>query len=223
MSKSAPRLSVIVMAKAPVPGRVKTRLLTRLDPTQAAKVHRVMLDCVIARVDRLLPGNKVLAIDGQGRSDEWTPLRGWGVVQQGDGDLGERMLRVWRGLGAGPAVFVGADSPDVPETILWSVEPHLLETGAVIGPSDDGGYWTIGAAECRPALFRGIDWGSQRVYHQTLEAARRADFPVAELPPWTDVDTPDDLDALVQRLHDATDPDLIRLREQLMSITDAAQ
>lgn len=225
MSKPPSHTTVILMAKAPIPGRVKTRLIDALGAHRAADVHAAMTRCTLSRLDRFFPGQNVLALDGEAPEDGPRALRlppACRVMPQGDGDLGRRIEHVWQQIGSGPAVFFGGDSPDVPDDLLRTIGPKLAETGAIVGPCDDGGYWTIGAVQCRPALLRGIDWGSDRVYHQTLEAARRADIPIAQLPRWTDVDTPDDLDALTRRLQTATDRDLIQLREHLTSIHDAA-
>ncbi|MEM9884141.1 MAG: DUF2064 domain-containing protein [Planctomycetota bacterium] len=218
-------LTAVVMAKAAVPGRVKTRL-TRgdgaLSADQAAGVHAAMLDTVLRRIgawadrrvlamDHPAPGNiPAAARDGQ---------KVWRVTEQGDGDLGERLERVWRDIPGG-VVFFGVDSPDVPASSWSALEESLRTHDAAVGPVGDGGYWTLAARSRRVELVRGIDWGGAGVYDQTRRAAEAAGVTLAELPPWHDVDDPADLAALRRRLIDAEEPALIDLARRLDTILD---
>lgn len=209
------------MAKPAVPGRVKTRLMTELSAEQAAAVHVAMSECVLDRLREHVPGDHVIAMAG-----DWGPginrlgqaSDAWRTIDQGTGDLGQRLDHVWRTLGGGPVVFFGVDSPDVPSDVLVSIPASIEEADAAVGPVDDGGYWALAARAYAPALLRGIDWGGSSVYHQTRQAARSAGLALAELPRWHDVDEPADLRALLTRLADAAEPDLRRLRDQLESI-----
>lgn len=215
---------VVVMAKQPIPGQVKTRLLGRLTPGQAAAIHRAMLDCVLERAAAHLPGIHVLATPPPSPAPSASPdaLDGsrWRWIDQGTGDLGARMDHVWRALGAGPIVFLGVDSPDVPAQALRAIPAALRDTDAAIGPVCDGGYWTLAANRYLPQLLTGIDWGTANVYHQTVAAAAGR-LSVTTLPVWHDVDEPDDLDALRHRLQRASaplEPALIRLRDRLRQV-----
>ena len=224
-------ITIVVMAKRPVPNHVKTRLIGTASPQQAALIHAAMLECVLARAQNQMgdPGQLrlVLALDRKSdpaRPSEVSirPLRvpdGWQVMDQGDGDLGERMLHVWRLIGGGQVVFLGVDSPDVPAEILRSVVPSLKGSEAAIGHVEDGGYWTLAARWHRPQLLTGIDWQSNTVYHQTCNAARQAQIEFVDLDPWYDVDTGVDLLALQHRLDKTADPTqdpaLARLRVSL--------
>ena len=132
-------LSVLVMAKAAVPGRVKTRL-TRgpgaLSPDAAAAVHAAMLDTVLARLRPLVVGGgaAVLALDDPALAPEAAAEHGWTVVPQGTGDLGQRIARAWRHV-PGPAAVFGVDSPDVPAAVLQMIHrglsPHHPPLGGV--------------------------------------------------------------------------------------------
>jgi hypothetical protein len=112
-------------------------------------------------------------------------------------------------------VFLGVDCPDVPADALLAAAAALDEADAAAGPTADGGYWTLAARRCEPALLTGIDWGTPLVYDQTRAAAERAGLTFRELPRWFDVDEPADLLALFDRLRDADEPALLRLRQRL--------
>lgn len=226
--QSTPRTPcAVVMAKRPRPGRVKTRLIGGLSGYQAACVHAAMLQCVLDRLASHLPGRLVLALDDgpdQPLTHEDPGLSilvpdGFELIDQGAGDLGERLRHTWQALGGGPAVFFGVDSPDAPKHALTGLYDALKHADAAVGPVEDGGYWCLAARRYAPALITGIDWGTAAVYHQTRQAARRAGLTFHDLPPWHDVDNHGDLDALQQRLRQSDEPALISLRDRLDRIT----
>ncbi len=225
---------VVVMAKRPVPGRVKTRLTPDFSPLQAACVHAAMLECVLHRLLTHLPGRHVLAMDGGITSDNPPPQTtdpglvfqippGFEVIDQGQGDLGDRLSHVWNAPDPGPArgqtAFFGVDSPDIPTQALKNLWPTLEPADAAIGPVDDGGYWCLAAKRPAPPLLSGIDWGTEAVYHQTHKAAQHAGLKLLDLTPWHDVDTPTDLLDLQHRLRHTNEPALIRLSKRLDRIT----
>ncbi len=118
-------------------------------------------------------------------------------VDQGDGNLGQRLDRVWRTLaGAGPVAFFGIDCPDVPDETIDEIGAALQEHDVAIGPTRDGGYWTLAARAYRPELLRRIDWGTASVYDQTVQRASEASLSVQRLSLWQDVDDPEDVRAL---------------------------
>ncbi|MFW6060888.1 MAG: TIGR04282 family arsenosugar biosynthesis glycosyltransferase [Phycisphaeraceae bacterium] len=212
------------MAKRPVPGRVKTRLQPRCSPRQAAEVHAAMLRYVLARVAaHVAAGAWVLALDGNGADESAVTVdvpAGWRTVDQGAGDLGERLDHVWQAVGQAAVVFFGVDCPDVPAAALRAIGPALASHDAAVGPVEDGGYWTLAAGRYLPPLLEGIDWGSPSVYDQTVAAASRAGLHLSALPRWYDVDAPPDLAALQRRLTAAREPALVQLRHDLEHILD---
>jgi hypothetical protein len=155
------------------------------------------------------------------------------IVDQGPGDLGDRLDRIWRIIAPSqPVAFFGCDSPDVPREAIEAIAPALEDHDVAIGPSADGGYWTLAAARYHPALLRGIDWGTENVYHATLSRAEEAGLSVHRLPMWADVDRIDDLRDLQARLDDVmrdasrgilVDPALLRLGEHLRQLVRPAQ
>ncbi len=225
---------VVVMAKPVVAGRVKTRLIGKLRPHAAARVHAAMLECVLERAGLHVANgrrlNYFLALDhsilpsrgaaAEQRTGIHVPT-GWRVIDQGAGDLGQRLRHVWRAVGGHTVVFFGGDSPDVPAEVLGSILPALERTDVALGPVDDGGYWTLAAREFEPRLLTGIDWGTPSVYHQTLVAAREAGLSMGGLARWYDVDQPADLTALRQRIDRTPDPALVRLRLKLDRVLTA--
>ena len=222
-------LSVVVMAKAARPGRVKTRLIRDgLSPEAACGVHEAMLRCVLARVATLLPYASLwLAMDEPHEQETARLFAGdsaheaWNIIEQGIGDLGKRLERVWLGVeratGSGCVCFLGVDSPDVPYASFDEILQQLRQHDACVGPVADGGYWTLAAARRLPELVRGIDWGTGDVLAQTHQAAQRAGLGLVDLPAWHDVDDAADLHALRERLRLGKNltPPLLQLRDDL--------
>jgi rSAM/selenodomain-associated transferase 1 len=227
--------TIVLMAKPPVPGKVKTRLIGNLNAQQAAQIHGAMLECTLERLRAIYgdPGHRrlvlCLASDVEPDGDRWASqrpesARPWRIFDQGPGDLGQRMARVWRAFGDGPVVFLGCDSPDVPREALEAILTMLNCFDLVLGPAPDGGFWSLAARNLATGILEGIDWGSAKVYHQTCRAAERNGLTVGNVQDWPDVDTTADLKALLERLEVSnlrTEPDLERLRLQVQRAADA--
>ena len=199
-------VTAVLMAKDPRPGGAKTRLTAGgWTAGQASEVAEVMLRCIAHRLREAARG-LVLAVtpDGAGRAlAERLGLDAIDVIDQGSGDLGRRLDRVWQVVGTeGPIAFFGGDSPDVPASLLSAIPTTLAGCDVAIGPTGDGGYWTLAANTHNPAVFEGIDWGTAHVYDQTRRQATVAGLVIRALPPWHDVDRPADLDALRVRLRE---------------------
>lgn len=194
-----PAARLLVFAKAPTPGQVKTRLAGRLGFSGAAKLYQQLLRRTLrlARAARLCPVELWCAPDAHHgffvacRREYGVRLR-----RQGAGDLGQRMERaLHRTLAAGhPAVLIGGDCVSLSAADLRAAL-DLLDLGqpAVLGPAMDGGYVLIGLNRPCPGLFQGIAWGTASVLAATRRRLRRTHRAWAELPPGWDVDTPDDL------------------------------
>jgi uncharacterized protein len=122
------------------------------------------------------------------------------VLPQGDGDLGDRLLHTFAELrrhGQRRVVIFGCDSPTLPPERLWQAHQALAAGhDAVLGPAEDGGFYLIGTARELTAPFTGVAWGTGEVLRQTREGLRRCGATVALLPPWYDVDRPEDVDRL---------------------------
>jgi hypothetical protein len=174
----------------------------------AAAVALAMLRCMARRL--VGQGRTVIAVTPDGGGEALAKLLGGDVdctyIDQGPGDLGQRLDRVWRRVGrACPVAFFGADTPDVPQPALAAIDAALQDHDVALGPTSDGGYWTLAANRYQPALLQDIDWGKQSVYDQTLLNAHQAGLKVFSLPLWRDVDHPSDLTDLRRRLAEVED------------------
>lgn len=197
-----PEGGLLVFAKAPVPGRVKTRLAGKLGQRGAARLYQAMVGktLITARQANLCPIQLWCAPDTRHgffaacRRDHGVELQ----VQQGD-DLGRRMDRALRhALAECPyAVLIGGDCLSLQTDDLRSAFAALAAgQDAVLGPAEDGGYVLIGLRRPQPALFRNIQWGGSGVLAATRRRLRRTGLSWIELPPRWDIDRPVDLQRL---------------------------
>lgn len=189
---------LMIFARLPQPGKVKTRLSPPLSLKECAALYGCMLEDLLERLS--LPNiRRILFYDDEAGVREWFEERwpGLELHPQRGGDLGVRMESAFGelfGEGCGSVVIVGSDSPDLPLSFIEEAF-RLLEEGAdaVFGPSDDGGYYLLGLREQRRELFSGIPWSSPETLVRSLERGREAGLDMRLLPEWYDVDTPDDL------------------------------
>jgi rSAM/selenodomain-associated transferase 1 len=145
--------TLLVIAKEPVPGRVKTRLTPPYTPGQAALIAESALADTLDAVARTPAVRRVLVLDG--RPGDWLPPGFEVIGQRGDG-LDERLANAFADAGGGPTVLIGMDTPQVTPAMLTAAEEHLEDHDAVFGPAADGGFWLLGLREPDPALLRGV-------------------------------------------------------------------
>jgi glycosyltransferase A (GT-A) superfamily protein (DUF2064 family) len=147
-------VDLLVLAKEPVAGRVKTRLCPPCTPAIAAALAGAALGDTLAAACASGADRVVLALDG--RPGEWCPP-GVVVVDQGSGSLARRLTTAWRHT-AGPALLVGMDTPQLTAADLDAALGALVAPGldAVLGPAADGGWWTVGLRRPHPAAFLGV-------------------------------------------------------------------
>ncbi len=189
-----------LMAKQPVPGRVKQRLATVTSPEWAAQVYEAIL---LDQLDRLqtLAVRRVLVYDPPEARDYFAQIAGdrYQLTPQAGSDLGARMRAFFEAefaAGMRAAVLIGTDSPTLPEAFAAQAFAELARADAVLGPATDGGYYLMGLARLIPQLFEKIDWGTNQVLEQTMAQLQAAKPRLALLPPWYDVDTIDDWQCL---------------------------
>ena len=199
-----PAATLLVFAKAPRPGTVKTRLARELGHEAAAAVYRRMGRLV---VDRVAPAPATLTVcydpgGAEAEIREWlgpAPRRYW---HQGGGDLGARMSRMFgRGFErSSRVVVIGTDTPAVTaRTIVRAIEA-LDSADIVLGPARDGGYYLMALAERHPCLFTGMPWSTESVLAATVARSRELGLRLTCLEVESDVDTISDLTPEVRRL-----------------------
>jgi rSAM/selenodomain-associated transferase 1 len=178
---------IVVLAKAPVPGRVKTRLCPPCTPGQAAAVAAAALADTLDTAAASRAGRRILAVDGA-----YDPPPGWTVLPQRGGSLGDRLAGVFADAHRpGTAtLLIGMDTPQLAVGDLDEAFRRLARTGAVLGPAVDGGWWALGLADSRHAsVLAGIATSTERTGADTRAALRRRGLRVASLRTLSDVDT----------------------------------
>jgi rSAM/selenodomain-associated transferase 1 len=178
--------SLVVIAKAPVPGRVKTRLCPPCTPAEAAALAAAALADTLAAVVRAeRAARRVLVLDGA--PGPWLP-RGFEILpQHGDG-LAGRLAAAFADVG-GPAFLIGMDTPQVTPPLLDAGLAALDRADAVLGAALDGGYWGIGLRRPDPRAFRDVPMSvSSTAAVQRMRLAGLG-LRTAALPPLRDVDT----------------------------------
>lgn len=189
---------VIVMAKAPVAGYAKTRLIPALGAEGAAQLAQRLLRHAIAQAVAADIGPVELCCAPDAQDAVFAELAGEAHVslsEQGDGDLGARMSRALeRALATHErALLIGTDAPALDAAYLHAARDRLADHDAVLGPAFDGGYTLIGLRRFEPSLFEAMPWSTPQVLAITRERLRAAGLRHAELPPLHDIDEPADL------------------------------
>ncbi len=187
---------LVIMAKQPLIGRVKTRLARDIGHVEALRFYREAGGSLIRRVGRDPRWQTVIAV----APDRAVHERGiWPEdiprVGQGEGDLGHRMGRLFRDLPPGPVVIIGADIPAIGKAQVAAAFAALGTSDTVIGPAEDGGYWLIGMKR-RPRvreIFEGVRWSSENAMEDTLKNILRRNMSVRVLERLSDIDTGADL------------------------------
>lgn len=189
---------VIVFAKAPVPGTVKTRLVPALGAEAAAALAQRMLHHTLAQAVAagLGPVELCAAPDATHPAlRDAAAAFGVALAAQGDGDLGARMQRALArhlAMHAG-ALLIGTDAPALDAGVLRDAARALATHDAVFVPALDGGYALVGLRRADARCFDGMRWSHARVMADTRDRLRAAGLRWAELPPLADIDEPADL------------------------------
>ncbi len=191
MSRAAASV-VLVLAKAPVAGRVKTRLCPPLSPVEAALVAESALADTLDAVSRCVADRFVVALDGV--PGPWLPP-GFEVVAQRGGGLDERLAAAWVDVG-GPGVQVGMDTPQLRPDHLDDALTSLDRHDAALGAATDGGWWAIALRRPAPACFLGIAMSTAHTGRAQRRRLLDLGLTVADLPELRDVDTAEDLAAV---------------------------
>ncbi|HZA84937.1 MAG TPA: TIGR04282 family arsenosugar biosynthesis glycosyltransferase [Actinomycetes bacterium] len=192
------RDALAVIAKEPVAGLAKTRLVPALGKVGAARAASAMLADTLAavRASGVEPWWCFTPVEARERLGRLAP--GFGLLAQAPGDLGDRLAACLADLlaaGADRVAIVGADTPQVPPASYRRAFVMLDQADVVLGPALDGGYYLVAAKAARPELFVGVPMGTEVVLAETLIRAARGGLVVELLPPLRDLDRVEDLAA----------------------------
>lgn len=201
--------AVLLFAKWPEPGRVKTRLAADIGDEAALGFYR----CFVEDIVRGLTQHGIPIVCCYHPSDTGPAFREWlgadlNYVPQQGLDIGQRLHHAFHTVfqqGKTKMVALGSDSPDLPMAYVLQAFKALEEKDVVIGPCADGGYYLVGFSHSGylPAAFTGIAWSSDRVFAQTKAVLLQHQRRIHILPAWFDVDTRADLEDLIQRNRDS--------------------
>lgn len=180
---------VVLFTRYPEPGHAKTRLIPALGAERAAQLHRALTERTVQTVrssglmlELRTTGAPIAAFE------EW--LVSESIVDQGEGNLGERLARAGPPY---PTIFIGSDAPDLTPALLRQAADALDGASAVIGPAEDGGYWLLGLSHAVDCMFEGVSWGTSIVFRQTIDRLTAAGIDPVLLPELADCDRPEDL------------------------------
>ncbi len=198
--------ALIVFARRPEPGAVKTRLTATLTPEEAARLYEAFLRDALNQYQALDVDARLYFSPPAGSIPDDLIPEGVTLHQQQGPVLGARMKIAFVesfGDGYQRLVIIGTDHPTLPTAFIEQAFEALRRPLSIcIGPSDDGGYYLLGMNDFYPEVFHDMRYSHADVFEQTLERAGRTGAHLTVLPPWYDVDTPDTLRRLVIELKD---------------------
>ncbi|NEP43068.1 MAG: glycosyltransferase [Okeania sp. SIO2H7] len=194
---------LIIFTRYPEAGKTKTRLIPALGAEGAADFQRRMTEETVTKVGQLVAVCP-LSLEVRFAGGNLALMESWlgsdlSYKEQGSGDLGDRMKLAFQtafNSGIKRAVIIGIDCPGLNVEILQQAFEKLEENDLVLGPAEDGGYYLIGLRRLIPELFRGINWGTDRVREQTVAIAQSLHLAISYLPQLPDIDRPEDLSIL---------------------------
>ncbi len=209
--------SIVVFAKDPRPGSVKTRLTPFLSPEEAADLYKALIRDTL-RTALCVPGaqTRVAFTPEEAETSLWSLAESKAIEwfpQSGD-SLGSRLQAAFHHAfqhGASRVVTIGSDCPSLQPSVLSLALDALSGSDVVLGPATDGGYYLIGLAnkgsenDRYRTLFKDIAWSTETVYEQTLEAIDDLRLSLMELPECSDVDQPADLLRLIRQIRSHRD------------------
>lgn len=197
-----PEITVVLMARYPEPGQVKSRLASHIGDPGALQVYESLLARAVNAVTSLDANrfSRAVAVTPASCSDLFAEehLDFDLVVPQVEGDLGRRMHSALdlfinkKSMSA--CILIGADIPRLSIEVIEEAAIRLAAADLVLGPAVDGGYYLIGMNKMHPELLEGIEWGTSTVLERTLEKARVSGLTVALLHELRDLDNADDLE-----------------------------
>ena len=191
---------VAQLSKAPVPGQVKTRMLTQLSPQNAMKLHTAMTEYLVQRLAGCALYDYELWISKPHLFfSSLTQCYSLQLCQQRTGSLGARLSHIASVHKHRPLILIGSDCPAIDKkTITEALQLINDKADVVLIPARDGGYVLLGCRRHWPELYENIEWGTENVFQQTLNRAEQLQLKTAQLPLMDDIDHPEDIEKLSQ-------------------------
>lgn len=188
------RTHLLVLAKAPVPGRSKTRLTPPLTTVEAAAVAEAALADTLEAVAACGADRRIIALDGE--PGPWLP-EGFAIVSQVDGTFNERLAAAWAFAG-GPGLQIGMDTPQVTPDLLDASLAVVADEGrdAALGLAEDGGWWALGLARPHAEAFAGVPMSQGDTGLMQRKQLEALGLGVADLPVLRDLDYAEDARAI---------------------------
>lgn len=184
--------TLIVFAKEPANGMVKTRLRSCFSDADLIRLYKAFVKDTLAVINDIRNARKILAFSSQSSPRFLKSVAGgFEMIEQRGRTLGDRMYNAFvyaHESKPGKTVIIGTDSPTLPSTLLGKAFKALTRRDMVIGPSIDGGYYLIGMKEPCADIFKGVRWSSSSVLKQTFNKARSLGMTTELLEKWHDVD-----------------------------------
>ena len=187
--------ALIIFAKNPEIGKVKTRLALTLGNEQALSIYKELLEQTVANTSSLPFKKFVFYSDYIEQSDIW-PNEWYSKELQIGYDLGERMKNAFAALfekGFTDVVIIGTDCPSLTQEIVCTAFHNLKDHDVVMGPAEDGGYYLLGIKKNQPSLFENIKWSTETVLKETIKKCGELNWNHYLLPVLNDVDEEKDL------------------------------
>lgn len=204
MNPKASEAPLYLFAKAPVAGKVKTRMQPYLTADQSAQIATMFLEDIVATASSAWQGHLYIAYDGDVNHPTFQHLQkkySLFFIPQGKGDLGERMGRcLQHGIAiAGKAAVMGCDVPHLTDENFKDLYRRMKDAENVVGPATDGGFYALGLGRFSPQLFNNISWGGSDVFAKLMHNAATLNWPFTKLSLERDLDTLEDLIWVSQR------------------------
>ena len=202
--------ALIVFAKVPSPGRVKTRLTTLLTPEEAASIYEAFLLDAIDQYSALPLDVRLYYVPTGSQIPATLRPDGVSIHEQKGEGLGKRMATAFVETfmaGYKRAVIIGTDHPTLPGDFIRQAFEVLQQPYSIsLGPSEDGGYYLLGMNEFYAEVFQDMRYSHDRVFEETVARVALTPASLYILPEWYDVDTPNELRRLIQEVesHEAT-------------------
>lgn len=216
MHPTADKQLLVVVAKAPMPGEVKTRLLTKLTPEEATELYSCFIRDRINEISQLNGVDLAIAYTPAGSKTFFAQFlsNGFQLFTQQGCDLGERLHNIFvekLNEGYRGVTIIDSDTPDLPKAIVAQSFQFLASDAvdAVFGPCEDGGYYLVGLRQPKSELFTGIPWSTDQVLPLTLKKSRVMGLHTELLPQWNDLDTFEDLLGFFRKYQNTRSPETL--------------